>query len=469
MKKTLALFWGMVLLAGCATTRQEQIKNPFADNRQSAPIHKLNLALIVSPLKATRGGRPVPDAPLVRESGTDPGKVYRELLGTYYQDFNNVTLVKGLNDPQVAEADIVGSLEVSLVDEPAPLGLWVPLSVLTGGLAAVALPAPHSATLSITGSFYSPDHSLLASVKTEAHDGFARPLAFSQGLEEVFSTLMQQVPNQLEQSLLGSAELKQYAKSQEARIAARAQQTAPEDRPARAFDSDVDRPGYSLNENPRNYAVVIGIENYQNLPAAEFASRDAKAVRAHLNALGYPAQNIALLTESQATGNKIKSYVESWLPRNVKPDSKVFFYFSGHGAPDAETKQAYLVPWDGDAQFLAQTGYPLKRLYQKLNGLSAKSVVVAMDSCFSGAGGHSVLAKGARPLVTNIDTGNAADLGKVVVLAAAGGDEITGGEENQGHGLFTYYMLKTLNEKAGQGSVGQVDCALGLDRLMSFL
>ena len=39
-------------------------------------------------------------------------------------------------------------------------------------------------------------------------------------------------------------------------------------------------------------------------------------------------------------------------------DSTVYFYYSGHGAPDLKTGQAYLVPWDGDAQFLKDTALP---------------------------------------------------------------------------------------------------------------
>ena len=81
-----------------------------------------------------------------------------------------------------------------------------------------------------------------------------------------------------------------------------------------------------------------------------------------------------MLTDAQATGTwPSRSYVESWLPRNVKEDSKVFFYFSGHGAPDTESKQAYLVPWDGDSQFLTDTGYPVKRAFIKSSTSSRPS------------------------------------------------------------------------------------------------
>jgi uncharacterized caspase-like protein len=169
--------------------------------------------------------------------------------------------------------------------------------------------------------------------------------------------------------------------------------------------------------------------------------------------MGYPDRNIVLLTGAQATKTGIQKYVEDWLPARVQVDSRVFVYFSGHGSPDVATGSAYLVPWDGDVKYLATTGYPLKRLYEKLNALKAKRVLVALDSCFSGAGGRSVLPTGTRPLLTHIDNGAAA-AGKLVIYSASGSDEVTGTSESQGHGLFTYYFLRGLAGDAGTDDGG---------------
>lgn len=218
-----------------------------------------------------------------------------------------------------------------------------------------------------------------------------------------------------------------------------------------ARTSDVDSPGYKMAENPRNFAVVIGVEKYPALPAALFADRDAKAVHAHLMALGFPARNIMILTDRDATRAGMSKALNTWLPNRVKEDSTVFFYYSGHGAPDLASNSAYLVPIDGDPEALSDTAYPVKELYEKLKKLKAARVIVALDSCFSGAGGRSVLAKDARPLVTKIDLGTLAP-GKVVSLSAAGADQISGAVEDQGHGAFTYYLLKGLNGAAADST-----------------
>ncbi|GAG20109.1 unnamed protein product, partial [marine sediment metagenome] len=158
-----------------------------------------------------------------------------------------------------------------------------------------------------------------------------------------------------------------------------------------AAGSDVDKARYRSAPQAHDFAVVVGIEEYSILPAAKFAERDAEAVASHMSALGIPLRHIVHLSGSKASYISLKKYLESWLPRNVKPNSRVFFYFSGHGAPDVKTGEAYLVPWDGDPGFLKDTAYPLKRLYGSLGKLKAKEIIVALDACFSGAGGRSVL------------------------------------------------------------------------------
>ncbi|MCX5796189.1 MAG: caspase family protein [Elusimicrobia bacterium] len=217
--------------------------------------------------------------------------------------------------------------------------------------------------------------------------------------------------------------------------------------PAKVWASDVDRPGYAKAENPESAALIVGIEKYSSMPDAQFAERDAAAVREHLAALGVPARNIRLLSGSQATRASLTKELESWLPQVAGEGSTVFFYYSGHGAPDLKTGQAYLVPWDGDAAYLKDTALPIAEVYKDLNALKAKNIVVALDSCFSGRGARSLLPRGARPLVTKLDTAAGA-VGKLLVLTASADDQIAGGDQAQGHGIFTYYLLKGLSDGA---------------------
>lgn len=226
-----------------------------------------------------------------------------------------------------------------------------------------------------------------------------------------------------------------------------------------AFQSDVEAPSYRLPEDETKFALIVGVESYQTAMRAEYAARDARAVKAHLLAAGYPERNIVLLVDQQAGKSALEKYLEAWLPRNTDERSTVAFYFSGHGAPDPEKGQAYLMPWDADAKYTESTGYPVKRLYEKLNALKARRVLAAMDACFSGAGPRSVIGKGLRPLVSKVDDGGAA-AGRVGALTASASDEMTGSDDASGHGLFTYHLLKALNARGGKATLKELFDAL---------
>lgn len=193
----------------------------------------------------------------------------------------------------------------------------------------------------------------------------------------------------------------------------------------------------------KGHAVIIGIERYrESLPPALFAAADARIMARYAGAvLGYPEENVALMTDDRASKGDFEKNLERWLANRVEKDDEVFVYFSGHGAPDPKTGDAFLVPYDADPTYIRETGYPLKRLYAELAKLPTQKITVALDSCFSGAGGRSVIARGARPLVS-VKAAEAP--AKIAVLSASAGDEISNSYEDRGHGLFTYFLLKGL-------------------------
>lgn len=217
--------------------------------------------------------------------------------------------------------------------------------------------------------------------------------------------------------------------------------------------ADFDLPDYKLPVDEDRYAVVVGVERYQHVDAAPYADADALAMKAHLLALGYPQRNIVLLSGERAGRAGIEKSVEAWLPERVTTKSKVLFYFAGHGSPDPEAGDGYLLPHDGDPKFLSNTGYPLSRLYEKLDGLKAAQVVAMLDAGFSGAGGRSVLPKGVRPLV-NLKAPAAPK--RLVVLEAAGESELAGVDPQTGHGLLTGQFLRTLKARKGQAPLGEL-------------
>lgn len=197
--------------------------------------------------------------------------------------------------------------------------------------------------------------------------------------------------------------------------------------------------------DPNALAIIIGVERYrENLPSANFAESDARAVAvAAKSVLGADDDRIVLLLGERATLADFQKYFEGWLPAHAGPDAKVLVYFAGNGAPGGKSGGGSLVPYDGDPNFLPETSFPLERLYAALGRLPG-GATVALDSCFSGAGMRSVLPAGARTSLR----GRAARLpAGVTVISAASPGQTCGLDEDAG--LFTRYFLQGLKERDG--------------------
>src|SRR5688500_11987345 len=86
------------------------------------------------------------------------------------------------------------------------------------------------------------------------------------------------------------------------------------------------------------WAVIIGVSDYVNfsdveggdLPGAE---HDATAMRDVLVARwGFPAENVRLLLNRDATRAAIEQQLTGWLKSNVRAGDQVLVYFAGHGS-----------------------------------------------------------------------------------------------------------------------------------------
>jgi hypothetical protein len=228
--------------------------------------------------------------------------------------------------------------------------------------------------------------------------------------------------------------------------------------PRRASDVDEIPQSRKLDKSRDAVALVIGISKYRDeaIPQVRYAKRDAEIMAAYLESIsGIARSRIKVLTDEGATHSDLSAYVEEWLPRRVSKDTTVFVYYAGHGTPNPATGKAFLLPYDGHPDFQNKL-YPLDRLYENLERLPAKEVVVMLDSCFSGASGRSVLPSGARPVGIAIENPVLAS-GKLAILAAATGMQISSDYDKEQHGLFTYYVLKGLRGEADSDKSGTVE------------
>src|SRR5215831_5841886 len=229
---------------------------------------------------------------------------------------------------------------------------------------------------------------------------------------------------------------------------------------------DADQPIKTSVQNPDALAVVIGITQYSDnddIPPAGNAVNDAEAVaRVVKETFGYAPKNVFELKNEQATSTRMKRAVRQQLAALVKPGkSDVFFYYSGHGMPNTQTKDGYLIPWDFDLDLrggsdpTSETAYAIRDLYADLAKLNARSVTVILEACFTGESKGVALLKNARPLRIDGPPPPLQNAANELRITASGPSEVASDHPDRPHGLLTYYWLRAMRGEAAddQGRV----------------
>lgn len=218
------------------------------------------------------------------------------------------------------------------------------------------------------------------------------------------------------------------------------------------IDVDVIKP-VGIKPNPDRYALIIGNEDYSSFQLGlrseanvDFAVRDAEMFQEYAkHILGIPEENIIFLTNARAIQMHRALNKINMIASITKGKADIFFYYAGHGFPDETTQEPYIIPVDvsgGDLEFALN----LNDVYAKLTEFPTQRVTVFLDACFSGGARNQglVAARGVKVKPKeNIFNGN------MVVFAASSGDESSLPYKEKQHGMFTYYLLKKLQETNG--------------------
>lgn len=204
------------------------------------------------------------------------------------------------------------------------------------------------------------------------------------------------------------------------------------------------------------YALIIGNENYRFVPNVPFAIHDARVFREYCEkTLCVPAENIHVCED--ATKQLILDDEFGWLNSiEDKGSKRLIVYYAGHGVPDTkESNKAYLLPTDVRGT-KPENGISLNDFYGKLGDMAFEQTSVFLDACFSGINrDNESVNEGMRGVEIVAQEGQISD-GNMVVFSAAQGNETAQGFQEQGHGLFTYFLLKELQQTSGFISFGDL-------------
>ena len=211
--------------------------------------------------------------------------------------------------------------------------------------------------------------------------------------------------------------------------------------------------------------MIVGNANYtrqgRDVPDVRPAYADAEGMRRYaIQTLGIRDGKVIFLRD--ATGAQMVRVFSSdrdhrgqlfdWMRPNR---SRVFVYYTGHGAPGSAGGGPYLVPADADSARIELNGYPLATLYDNLAKIPAESVTVVIEACFSGLSqAGSVLGK-ASPVFRDVSAPLVPP--KLTVITAGSAGQVASWEEDGSLSLFTEYFLKGMAGEADRAPYGNGD------------
>lgn len=228
-------------------------------------------------------------------------------------------------------------------------------------------------------------------------------------------------------------------------------------------DVDLNIPSGS-NTNDLTFALIIGNEDYASQQTdlkievnVEFAKNDASTFKEYVTrSLGVPEKNVTMLHD--ATYGQMNQAISkiNMIAKNTNGKARIIFYYAGHGMPDENSKEAYLIPVDISGANVS-SAIKLKDVYAKLTESASEQVVVFLDACFTGgARNQGLLASRGIAIKPKEEFLN----GNIAVFSSSSGSQSSLSYQEKRHGLYTYYLLKKLQESKGDVSLKDLSAYL---------
>ena len=207
-----------------------------------------------------------------------------------------------------------------------------------------------------------------------------------------------------------------------------------------------------------SYALIIGIDKYQNVQPLNYAVKDAESIQDILvNTFDFPEDNVTLLKNEEATKqNILKSFSE--ITKKAEDSDRVLIFFAGHGEtmdlPEGGEK-GYLIPVEGDSENLYLTGLPMEELRQIALISRAKHMLYLVDACYGGIAAVGLRGLDSKRTPNYIDK-ITKDKSRQVITAGGRGEQVIEKPE-WGHSAFTLNLKRGLQDsRADYNSDGYI-------------
>jgi peptidoglycan/xylan/chitin deacetylase (PgdA/CDA1 family)/uncharacterized caspase-like protein len=226
---------------------------------------------------------------------------------------------------------------------------------------------------------------------------------------------------------------------------------ATTDRSAPAAPSVPAAPGTRPNFYRESFALIVGINDYQNWPKLRYAVNDANGIEeALVTEFGFKRENIRKLLNGDATRQRILQVLGDDFTdgKKVQREDRIFVFFAGHGATrtfEDGRQLGFIVPVDADASNYYSTAISMTSLREASDLIAAKHIYFVMDSCYSGLAlsrGMGAFSKD-RSYLDEISRRASRQ-----ILTAGGADQQVADDGPGGHSVFTWALLEGLQGKA---------------------
>jgi uncharacterized caspase-like protein len=212
---------------------------------------------------------------------------------------------------------------------------------------------------------------------------------------------------------------------------------------------------YSPTGKPQLYALVVGIQDFENTHLdLRYSVADATAIAQLLQKKAAPLfdkVNVEQLTTQKAT---TKAALESAFARyrTIAPGDVFVFYVASHGTvagEDLGSRGYFLIPSNVNTitdEAIRRDALSEDELKQMIASIPATRKLLLLDTCHAGAMGDAMMltTRGLEEIAAVKVLSGA--VGSTVLSASTSDQEALEGQD--GHGLFTWVLLQGLGGSA---------------------
>ena len=203
-----------------------------------------------------------------------------------------------------------------------------------------------------------------------------------------------------------------------------------------------------------NWAIVVGINQYEHLPPDDhlkYAVKDAVKVRQFLcEQAQFPQENVLLCCDiapgvspmQRPSRSGLRDLLRNKIQR-AKDANNFWFFYAGHGI--VHDHQDFLLPCDGNPHDLKETAIPISFVTDCLRDCGAHNVVLVLDMCRNRTRSADEGSRGMGEVMGEQTREIAKEQGIVTLFSCSRGQRSYEIKELE-QGAFTYALLEGLRQ-----------------------